>query len=214
MDARTVEKTLELPGGRRLRVRAPAEPDHLLDAIDAATFREDERMPYWAEPWPAGLAFAARLLDGGLPAIAGRRVLELGSGLGTVGIAAALAGAAHVTFSDWFPESLAAALENARLNGVPEERTAALLLDWRRPPADLRFEAIVGADLLYEMRNAVPLLGAIKATLAPEGGAWIADPDRITASGFAAQAESAGFHVERAPLNGVRGWVYRLTLRA
>src|SRR3954468_3223775 len=43
-------------------------------------------VPYWARPWPAGLALAAAPPPGG-------RVLELGCGLGAPGIAAARAGA-------------------------------------------------------------------------------------------------------------------------
>ncbi len=49
--------------------------------------------------WPASALLCEQLL--GYPElIRGRRVLELGSGVGLVGLLAARAGAAHVTLSD------------------------------------------------------------------------------------------------------------------
>ncbi len=238
-DAPTVVREVDLglgPRGR-LRLRAPADMERLLDAIDAATFREDERMPYWAELWPAARAFATWLLAGpggapaaaakaagpsdetllshltpararadprcdknvssGPPKLVGRAVLELGSGLGLCGIAAARAGAGHVTFSDYFPESLAFSAENALLNGVPRDRFATLHLDWRRPELPARFAVVLGSDLLYEARNLEPVLGAIDAALEPAGRAFVADPDRITADRFAERATARGFTVAR-----------------
>jgi len=51
--------------------------------------------PFWAFAWPGGQALARYVLDHpGL--VAGRRVLDLGSGSGLVAIAAAMAGAAAV----------------------------------------------------------------------------------------------------------------------
>jgi predicted nicotinamide N-methyase len=206
-EARTVLKELRV-AGRVLHIRAPAEPERLLDAIDAASFREDERMPYWAELWPAATAFAGRILAGDIE-LAGHRVLELGSGLGLVGIAAALAGAGEVTFSDYFPEALAFSAENAARNGVAGARTR--LLDWRTPSLDRRYTTVLGADLLYETRNLDPVLGAIEAALEDGGSAYMADPDRITASAFGEKAERCGFTVRKSPLGGgAPGWIYRL----
>ena len=55
--------------------------------------------PYWAFAWAGGQALARYLLDN--PAlVAGRNVLDLGSGSGLVAIAAAKAGAARVLAAD------------------------------------------------------------------------------------------------------------------
>src|SRR5471030_2713897 len=51
--------------------------------------------PFWAVPWPAGVAIARVLLDAPVWA-RGRRVLDVGVGGGVVAIAAAKAGAAGV----------------------------------------------------------------------------------------------------------------------
>lgn len=201
------ELSVLIGAGRHIRLSAPADQDRLLDAIDALKFREDERMPYWAELWPAGTELARWLGGPGAAAVAGEDVLELGSGLGLCGIAAALAGAREVTFSDYFPESLAFSAENARRNGVGGFAT--LLLDWRRPPEAMRWSTIIGADLLYELRNTDALLGALRALLAPGGTAWIADPDRLAAERFPARAQELGFALARTSL-APRVTLYRL----
>ncbi len=198
-----------LASGHRIRLRAPAAPERLLDAIDAARFREDERMPYWAELWPAAIAFAERILEGGLP-LRGRDVLELGSGLGLAGIAAALVGAREVTFSDYFEQALAFSAANATLNGI--ERFQTLHLDWREPWTPRRYEVVIGSDLLYETRNLVPVLLTLQSALEPAGIAYIADPDRYTASAFTPLASTHGFNVAAIALPR-RGAIYCLTRR-
>ena len=47
--------------------------------------------PYWARPWPAAAALA-EMLTAKPHLVRGRRVCDLGAGLGIAGIAAALAG--------------------------------------------------------------------------------------------------------------------------
>jgi predicted nicotinamide N-methyase len=73
--------------------------------------------PFWGVAWPGGQALARYLLDN--PAVvAGRSVLDYGSGSGLVAIAAARAGAAPIIAAE--PDLLArAAIElNAAANGV------------------------------------------------------------------------------------------------
>jgi hypothetical protein len=53
---------------------------------------QGDRDPYWSRPWPAATALARELLL--RPDLAhGRRVCEIGAGLGIASIAAAMAGA-------------------------------------------------------------------------------------------------------------------------
>ena len=51
-----------------------------------------DRDPYWCEPWPSAVAMSAELLQRP-QLVAGKRVCELGCGLGLAGLAAAMAGA-------------------------------------------------------------------------------------------------------------------------
>jgi predicted nicotinamide N-methyase len=74
-------------------------------------------LPYWAVAWGGGLALA-RYLREHPAAVADRRVLDVGSGSGLVAIAAARAGARHVTALDVDPFAIAAIGLNARANAV------------------------------------------------------------------------------------------------
>jgi len=47
--------------------------------------------PYWVRAWPSALALATAVLDSP-DIVRGKRVADLGAGLGVAGIAAALAG--------------------------------------------------------------------------------------------------------------------------
>ena len=74
--------------------------------------------PFWAAAWPGGQALARYVLDHP-ELVAGRSVLDLGSGSGLVAVAAALAGAARVVASEIDPFGATAIAVNAELNGVP-----------------------------------------------------------------------------------------------
>jgi predicted nicotinamide N-methyase len=108
-------------------VRPPLVPEvRLLVAVDVVALWEAmeeerggpaEQPPFWAAAWPGGQALARYLLD--RPSVvAGRTVLDLGSGSGLVAVAAALAGADAVTASEIDPFGRTAIVLNARLNGL------------------------------------------------------------------------------------------------
>lgn len=100
--------------------------------------------PYWAFAWPGGQALARHILDN--PAlVAGRRVLDLGSGSAIAGIAAMKAGAAALTAADIDPLAAMAATLNADLNAVTLTSTTDDLLG-----ADTDFDLVIIGDLVYE----------------------------------------------------------------
>lgn len=74
--------------------------------------------PFWGVAWPGGQALARYLLDH-RAVVAGRTVLDFGSGSGLLAIAAAKAGAAAVTAADTDPLAAAAIELNALANDVP-----------------------------------------------------------------------------------------------
>ena len=100
MDTLTTRQ-VELPG-RTVELATPAAPEALLDAAAAA----GAATPYWIDVWPCALRLAA-WLDG--QELAGRRVLELGCGLGLPSLVAALRGA-EVLATDVEPDALACTL--------------------------------------------------------------------------------------------------------
>ena len=64
--------------GTELHIAMPSDFDVLLDA---AAGDPEQNLPYWAEIWPSGIALADAILDDP-ELVRGKRVIEIGSGLG------------------------------------------------------------------------------------------------------------------------------------
>jgi predicted nicotinamide N-methyase len=129
--------------------------------------------PYWAFAWAGGQALARYLIDN--PAlVAGRRVLDLGSGSGLAAVAAARAGAAHVLAADIDALAVAAIKLNASANIVELEATSEDMLD--APPDG--FDVLLIGDLFYERQLAGRVLAFADA--AADRGALVlaGDPRR------------------------------------
>jgi predicted nicotinamide N-methyase len=170
-----VEETFEL-AGRAVTVLRPPSPDEL---IDETAFAVDEFLPYWAELWPSGVALAAYV--GGLE-LRGRRVLELGAGLGLPSLAAALRGA-DVLATDWAEDAAALLEANAGRNGIALRSE---LARWDEPDRfGTGWDLVLAADVLYEARNAEQLLELLPRLQARE--ILLAEPGRPFAKDFLAQ---------------------------
>lgn len=187
----TTEVSL-LCAGRPVRLTKIADLDALLESVDPVTFAEDERLPYWAELWPASVALAdylGRHLD-----LSGHRVLELGCGLGLVGVVAALQGA-RVLCTDYEAAALAFARYNARRNACQYMRFR--LVDWRYPVLRRRYDYILASDVIYEARNFGPLVALLQRFLARDGTAVFSEPGRPNAIPFFALLRQRGFTYDK-----------------
>lgn len=110
--------------------------------------------PFWAVAWLGGQALARYVLDH--PGeVAGRRVLDLGSGSGLVAIAARLAGAGQVLAADIDPFCPTVIALNAAANGVAVHVTTADLLLADPPDVDV----VLAGDVWYEQELADRVLG-------------------------------------------------------
>jgi len=139
-------------------------------------------LPDWAELWASGVALAevVSALD-----LRERRVLELGAGLGLPSLAAALRGAT-VLATDWADDAVALLRANAKRNSI---RLRVKRVRWDDPEPLLReapWQLVLGADLLYEERNAAQLLELLPRL---GGEIVIADPGRPFAKPFFDQWE-------------------------
>ena len=113
---------------------------------------------YWSFCWASGQVLAQWILDN--PNwVAGKRVLDFGSGSGIVAIASALAGAREAIACDTDPAALDAARANAELNGIE----IGLCDDWGNRPAGL--DVVTAADVLYDPDNR-PLLEVFRTAAA------------------------------------------------
>lgn len=183
------KRTFDLPLGP-LTLTLPADPDLFLDdpAVQAAN-QQTDYMPYWSTLWPAAIPTSSALQFAPWPV--GSRVLELGCGLGLVGLAALQRGDA-VLFTDHDPSCLQTVQFNAVQNGLPLPET--LLLDWRTPLAE-QFPVIIGCEVTYEAKLHAPLLDVLDAMLAEGGVSWISDPGRMQAPRFVSLARNRGYTV-------------------
>ena len=109
-----------------------------------------ETPPYWSFCWGSGKALAEWILTEP-QLVAGKVVLDFGSGSGVVAIAAAQAGAAKVIACDIDPTALAAVRHNAALNHVRLD----YLDDFFNLPE--KVDVLLAADVLYDPEN-IPLL--------------------------------------------------------
>jgi len=178
------------------RITRPSDVDRLIDAM---ADDPEENLPHWAEVWPSGIALADAILAEP-ELVRGRRVLELGCGLGTTAIAALQAGA-NLTVSDYASGALALCRYNARLNAGREP--AVVQINWRSPSDEFLtlagdgFPVVLAADVLYEARDIEPLLALVDRVVAPGGMLWLAEPGRPIAHEFVKRTEEYGWNVER-----------------
>ncbi len=198
----TVTEAIDI-GRVRLVVERPAEPESL---IDEDAFADDEFLPYWAERWPSGIALAEHVAA--RDDLRGRRVLEIGCGLGLPSLVAARLGA-DVVATDWSPDAIALLDRNASRNGL---RVTAVPADWRDTDAIVSlgpFDLVLAADVLYEARNAAPILTLLVSLGAP---ATIADPGRKHAAAFLDAVRTGEWEIDTVADTRIpQGGIHRLS---
>ena len=168
------------------------------------------RLTRWpaGDLWPAGRALATRL-SAEPSLVRGRRVLELGTGLGIAGIAAADAGARHVFLSDIDASAVRLALRSHEELGRSPGRVSGARVDFARGgwPAAVRAGAdntdvVIASDVLYSERQAPALARFLADYLAdrPCGKGYVMNPlarDKARIGyAFMEEARAFGLHVE------------------
>jgi len=143
-------------------------------------------VPYWARPWPSGLALAGSLVDE--PVAADARVLELGCGLGAPSVVAARSGAA-VLATDGAADAVAFTAHALALN---EAVADVAIVDWAAQGEALvdlgPFDVVLAADVLYTRANVEMALRLWPRLLAQDGVLRLADPQRAGTRDFLAAA--------------------------
>ncbi|WP_297110637.1 50S ribosomal protein L11 methyltransferase [uncultured Devosia sp.] len=129
----------------------------------------DDEAPYWAYAWGGGAALALYLRDHP-QLLAGRTVLDFGTGSGLVGIAAARAGAARVWAVDADPIAPVAARLNAQANGVA--------LDLWDQPGLPEADIILAGDVFYDEAVVAETLPILMQAASAGTHVLIGDPFR------------------------------------
>jgi len=148
--------------------------------------------------WPAGrlLAQAMQRFD-----IEGKRVLELGCGIGLASLVLQRRGA-DIVASDIHPLAEPFLAYNAALNELPAVHYRQLR--WDVALASLgRFDLIIASDVLYESDNALLLAGVIERHALPDAEVVVTDPGRGNSARFSRLLSMSGFSVneERCPMD-------------
>jgi predicted nicotinamide N-methyase len=112
--------------------------------------------PYWAFAWAGGQALARYILDHP-ETVAGKCVLDFGSGSGMAAIAAAMAGAAHVIAAEIDAFGRTAIALNAEANDVTLEIGGDDLVG----RIDPTWRVVIAGDVCYEQ----PMAGQVEAWL-------------------------------------------------
>lgn len=129
--------------------------------------------PYWAYHWAGGTVLARHILDRP-ETLGGRRIVDLGTGSGIVGIAAMKCGADHVTGIDVDAVAVVAAGLNAEANGVGIDLLCGDILAEAPPRADL----ILVGDLFYDVPLAERVLPFLRRCRDAGIDVLIGDPGR------------------------------------
>lgn len=134
--------------------------------------------PYWALVWSGAQLFLPGFLE--RHSLVGTHLLDVGCGLGVVSLAAAAAGA-RVTAVDRAKTALGFLAESTARNGF-EIKAQPIDLASLRP--ELRFDHVIGAELLYEREGFSELASELMSRLAPEGRLTIVDAHRVDTKPF------------------------------
>jgi predicted nicotinamide N-methyase len=158
------------------------------DSLSAQAGISSALWPLFGVVWPAGLALAEEMSQ--FP-IDGKRILEVGCGIGLCSLVLQQRGA-NITASDYHPLAEEFLRYNTDLNGLlPIHFQHA---PWVGPNLDLgRFDLLVGSDLLYE-RDHPALLAAFLACHAnPIAQVILTDPGRTYCGQFSTKMAAQGY---------------------
>ncbi|WP_319542854.1 methyltransferase domain-containing protein [uncultured Pseudodesulfovibrio sp.] len=171
-----------------------ADLEALWDQMDDADLGDDERVPYWAEVWPASVLLGRHILRNA-ELLCDKVCLDLGCGLGLTGMIASSVGAKVIAFDYEWP-AVRFARHNTDLNNVPQPLW--MVMDWRQPAVKPHaFDFIWGGDILYEKRFFEPLIHLFRHALKPGGKIWIGEPVRTVSRPVWDELRERGFVPEK-----------------
>lgn len=179
-------------GGHDYRIRALSDLQQFADPTGQAQ-RAGISSSLWSlfgQVWPSGrvLAEAMSHFD-----VAGKRILELGCGLGLSSLVLAQRGA-NVVASDHHPLAESFLAYNAGLNDLPAVTYRDL--PWAVPDATLgSFDLIIGSDILYERDHAAQIAAMMLRHANPDAELLVTDPGRGNSGPFTRAMASQGYEV-------------------
>ena len=145
--------------GRQFKFVVPKKIDPFIDFENIV-----RGFPLWAKVWEPSWILAEHVAK--TPPFQFNKILEIGSGIGVVGIVAASFGH-DVTMTEYDENALQFASANAEINHCPEVKICQL--DWHQPDLEDRFDTIIGSEVMFHERDCNPLLNLFRIYLKPNG---------------------------------------------
>ncbi|WP_395683656.1 class I SAM-dependent methyltransferase [Dokdonella sp.] len=180
-------------GGHDYQVRSLSDRQQFADPQGDAE-RAGISSAQWAlfgQPWPSGHALAETM---SAFAIDGKRILELGCGLGLSSLVLQRR-EADITASDHHPLAESFLEHNAALNDLTSIRYRDL--PWNEPDATLgRFDVIIASDVLYERGHAAQLAGMMQRHAQADAEIVLSDPGRGNSASFTRAMKAQGYAVD------------------
>ncbi|MFZ2447739.1 MAG: methyltransferase [Syntrophobacteraceae bacterium] len=165
-------------GGKEMNVLQIADFESYLEDLIETQNVGPMDLPYWAKLWDTSLILAYFL--GKQPVVPWRRMLEIGAGVGVVGLYASLCGH-NVTITDIEEDALLFAKANVLLNGGAARVQK---LDWSTPDIGERYEVIFGSEVIYDRKTYPLLVAFLQKALAPNGTIFLAKNTSLHAPAF------------------------------
>lgn len=150
--------------GRKFSFVVPKKIDDFIDFDNIV-----DGFPLWAKIWEPSWILAGYIAKYSPSQF--NKILEIGSGIGVVGIVAASFGH-DVTLTEYDENALQFATANAELNNCPDVKICRL--DWHRPDIKGRFDTIMGSEVMFHERDFDSLLNLFRIYLKPKGRVLIA----------------------------------------
>ncbi len=170
-------------GDRSFVFFVPKSIDRFIDAGDVF-----QGFPLWAKVWEASMVLADHLAR--RKTHNEKRILEIGAGLGVVGIIASSFGH-DVTMTEYNEDAMNFARANAEKNLISGySRLKVVKLDWNNPDLKGVFDYIIGSEVVYNERDYQPLLRLFRNYLRPDGEIILCEGIRKTSVDFFRQMGS------------------------
>lgn len=187
-------RTLQL-GGHDYRIRSLidlqqfSDPDHIAQRSGISS----AQWSLFGHVWPSGRLLAETMATYD---IEGKRILELGCGLGLASLVLRLRGA-DIVASDHHPLAEPFLAYNAALNDMPA--VSYRTLRWDVPHDTLgRFDLIIGSDVLYERGHAERLSSLLPRHTHAVSEVLITDPGRGNSGLFTRALLAQGYAMSEA----------------
>ncbi|MET1161487.1 MAG: methyltransferase domain-containing protein [Pseudoxanthomonas sp.] len=179
-------------GGHDYRIRALSDLQQFADPTGRAQ-RAGISSSLWSlfgQVWPSGRVLAEAMSNFD---VAGKRILELGCGLGLSSLVLAQRGA-DVVASDHHPLAESFLAYNAGLNNLPAVTYRDL--PWTTPDITLgSFDLIIGSDILYERDHAAQIAEMMLRHANPDAELLVTDPGRGNSGPFTRAMAAQGYEV-------------------